>query len=70
MLYNNFDISSLTNSETNTLNSKITEQMVTDTKLNHLTLDELMQKYNSSVVENAEKKLAKELGFNGDFSNN
>lgn len=70
MLYNNFDISSLTDSEANTLNSKITEQMVTDTKLNHLTLDELMQKYNSSVVENTEKKLAKELGFNGNFSNN
>ena len=70
MLYNNFDISSLTDSEANTLNYKITEQMVTDTKLNHLTLDELMQKYNSSVVENTEKKLAKELGFNGNFSNN
>lgn len=70
ILYNNFDISSLTDSEANTLNSKITEQMVTDTKLNHLTLDELMQKYNSSVVENTEKKLAKELGFNGNFSNN
>lgn len=55
MLYNNFDISSLTDREANTLNSKITEQMVTDTKLNHLTLDELMQKYNSSVVENTEK---------------
>lgn len=70
MLYNNFDISSLTDSEANTLNSKITEQIVTDTKLNYLTLDELMQKYNSSVVENTEKKLAKELGFNGNFSNN
>lgn len=70
ILYNNFDISSLTDSEVNTLNSKITDQMVTDTKLNHLTLDELMQKYNSSAVENTEKKLAKELGFNGNFSNN
>lgn len=70
ILYNNFDISSLTDSEANTLNSKITDQMVTDTKLNHLTLDELMQKYNSSAVENTEKKLAKELGFNGNFSNN
>lgn len=70
ILYNNFDISSLTDSEANTLNSKITNQMVTDTKLNHLTLDELMQKYNSSAVENTEKKLAKELGFNGNFSNN
>lgn len=70
ILYNNFDISSLTDSEANTLNSKITDQMVTDTKLNHLTLDELMQKYNSSTVENTEKKLAKELGFNGNFSNN
>ena len=44
--------------------------MIDDVKLNHLTLDELMQKYNSSVVEITEKRLVKELGFNGNPSNN
>ena len=70
ILYNNFDISSLTDYQASILSTKIAKIMIDDVKLNHLTLDELMQKYNSSVVEITEKRLVKELGFNGNPSNN
>lgn len=70
ILYNNFDISSLTDYQASILSTKIAQIMIDDVKLNHLTLDELMQKYNSSVVEITEKRLVKELGFNGNPSNN
>lgn len=70
ILYNKFDFSSLTDYQASLLSSKIAKIMIDDVKLNRLTLDELMQKYNSSRVEMTEKRLVKELGLNGNPSNN
>lgn len=63
IFYNNYDTSKLSYQELNIISSKINKIIIEDVIVHHLTIDELVCKYNSSMIENTQKRLVKELGF-------
>ncbi len=63
IFYNNYDTSKLSYQELNIISSKINKIIIEDVIIHHLTIDELVCKYNSSMIENTQKRLVKELGF-------
>lgn len=63
IFYNNYDTSKLSYQELNIIGSKINKIIIEDVIIHHLTIDELVCKYNSSMIENTQKRLVKELGF-------
>lgn len=62
IFYNNYDTSKLSYQELNIISSKINKIIIEDVIIHHLTIDELVCK-NSSMIENTQKRLVKELGF-------
>ena len=63
IFYNNYDTSKLSYQELNIISSKRNKIIIEDVIIHHLTIDELVCKYNSSMIENTQKRLVKELGF-------
>lgn len=63
IFYNNYDTSKLSYQELNIIGSKINKIIIEDVIIHHLTIDELVCKYNSSMIENTQKRLVKEPGF-------